>query len=206
MIYQFTCIQCIPNLNRESINLHCYLLICQFPIPIYFTRASLLYLLRQRHSWKLETWAWHNTRRQWKLKLMASLLPSLMKEKLLSQTNETGKWEIMTCCLMLLRGVILNSADLSLQKEFRNSLEFSIKSSVAILMKSHWVLSSSPDFEFGSESSSKIFPLCSFFSLQKKPVLRLLMQQMVVRRYEYVMSKSTCSIIKIEFKVCFLYS
>ena len=136
---------------------------------------------------------------------MASFLPSLMKEKLLSQTNETGKWEIMTCCLMLLRGVILNSADLSLQKEFRNSLEFSIKSSVAILMKSHWVLSSSQDFEFGSESSSKIFPSCSFISLQKKPVLRLLMQQMVVRRYEYIMSKPT-SIIKIEFKVCFLYS
>lgn len=137
---------------------------------------------------------------------MASFLPSLMKEKLLSQTNETGKWEIMTCCLMLLRGVILNSADLSLQKEYRNSFEFSIKSSVAILMKSHWVLSSSQDFEFGSESSSKIFPSCYFFSLQKKPVLRLLIQQMAVRRYEYVMSKLTCSIIKIEFKVCFLYS
>ena len=32
------------------------------------------------------------------------------------------------------------------------------------------------------------------------------MQQMVVRRYEYVMSKPTGSIIKIEFKVCILYS
>lgn len=76
------------------------------------------------------------------------LIFTLSHERTLpSQTKETGKCEIMTCCLMLLRGVIPNSAELPLQKECRHSLEFSIKASVAILMKSHRVLSPKQDFE-----------------------------------------------------------
>lgn len=133
---------------------------------------------------------------------MASFLPSLTKEKLHPQTNETGKCEIMTCCLMLLRGVILNSVEQPLQKECRHSFEFSIKSSRAILMESHWVLSPSQDFEFQFESNSKIFSLCYFF-LQEKPMLGILMQEMVTRRYYYVMSKLICFIINTELKVYF---
>lgn len=45
------------------------------------------------------------------LELMVSFLPSLSKEKLHSQTNETGKCGIMTRCLMFLRAVILHSAE-----------------------------------------------------------------------------------------------
>lgn len=99
------------KLTWKSINLQCHLLMTVLNTNlIYKGQPSLCTQVKE--GWKCYlTEPWHNTRREWKPKLMVSFLPSLAKEKLHSQTNETGKCGIMTCCLMFLRAVILHSAE-----------------------------------------------------------------------------------------------
>lgn len=109
-------------------------------LPLFIRGTFPFLSVRGTLKTSLETWAWLSTEGEWKQKLMTSFLPSLTKGKLPPHTNETGKWEIMTWWLMLLRGIVLNSTDLPLQKECTNPLESSIKFSAAILTKSHCVL------------------------------------------------------------------
>ena len=128
---------------------------------------------------------------------MTSLLPSLTKGKLPSQPNETGKWEIMTCCLMLLRGIVLNSTDLPLQKECTNPSESSIKSSAAILTKSHWVLVQATGLNLDQKVTLK-YPHCFTFSSIEQASVKV---SYAARISGCVMSKPNYFILNTELKV-----
>jgi hypothetical protein len=64
----------------------------------------------------------------------------------------------MTCCLMLLGGIALNSTDLPLLKECTNPLESSIKSSAAVLTKPHCVLAQAKGLNLDQKATPKSLP------------------------------------------------
>lgn len=131
---------------------------------------------------------------------MTSFLPSLTKGKLPSHTNETGKWEIMTCCLMLLGGIVLNSTDLLLQKECTNPFESSIKSSAAILTKSHWVLAQAKGLNLDLKVTAKYVP-CFTYSFVEQVSVKASSVHIVTRRWGCEMSKPNYFILNTELKV-----